>query len=86
MAWYGDNSDRETHPVGQKKPNELGIYDMSGNVWEWCEDFDERINVKHILCGGAWTSNESSCSVDSHGPGFSDSEYNYYGLRLVMDV
>ncbi|MDE6051394.1 MAG: formylglycine-generating enzyme family protein, partial [Paramuribaculum sp.] len=42
VAWYKDNSDSKTHPVAQMQPNELGIYDMSGNVWEWISDIFSR--------------------------------------------
>ena len=48
VAWYGANSGKSTHPVGTKAPNGLGIYDMSGNVWQWCEDvYDANAYEKH---------------------------------------
>ena len=55
VAWYGDNSDSHTHPVGQKKPNELGLYDMNGNVDEWCQDDG--------LLGGEWLNGEYQCRL-----------------------
>lgn len=71
IAWYGENSENKTHPVGSKQPNELGIYDMSGNVWEWCEDLydqypsEAEINPVGpqfgrgaILRGGSWIEDE----------------------------
>jgi formylglycine-generating enzyme required for sulfatase activity len=54
VAWYNDNSDGKPHPVGTKAPNELGIYDMSGNVYEWCQDGDDQ---DRVYCGDDWNCN-----------------------------
>ena len=54
VAWYVDNSNGRTHPVGQKQPNELGIYDMSGNVWQWCSPRIDTSISNRALRGGAW--------------------------------
>jgi formylglycine-generating enzyme required for sulfatase activity len=68
-AWYKDNSEQKTHPVGKKKPNAWGLYDMHGNVWEWCHDlYDEKYYAnaatddpqgpssgsRRVLRGGSW--------------------------------
>lgn len=54
VGWYLSNSDKKNHPVGQKQPNELGLYDMSGNVWEWCQDVWHNNYQGAPTDGSAW--------------------------------
>lgn len=54
VGWYYGNSQRATRPVGRKRPNALGLYDLSGNVWEWCEDHWTEDVRQLPLDGGAW--------------------------------
>jgi formylglycine-generating enzyme required for sulfatase activity len=62
VAWYKDNSEQRTHNVGQKKPNPWGLYDMLGNVWEWCSDlYDTEVYGSYrIFRGGGWCDEERS--------------------------
>ena len=60
IAWFKDNSNKETQVIGLKKPNDWGIYDMLGNVWEWCSDvYDETVYGSYrIIRGGGWNDEE----------------------------
>ncbi len=99
VAWYDGNSSNQTHKVGQKQPNELGIYDMSGNVWERCSDWygenyyknSPSINPKgpdsgkyRVFRGGSWYYFESYCCSSYRGD-YPDNNDGERGFRLVLD-
>lgn len=68
LGWYKDNSQgsnekRQTNPVKQKQPNKIGLYDLSGNVWEWCQDNAYALPAQKVLKGGAWNTSKEPCEI-----------------------
>ena len=97
VGWYDDNSDLKTQPVGMKPSNELGLYDMSGNVDEWVNDLfgsytDGSLNnptgpesgLSHVVRGGSSLRNEEGARVSSRGGWITSSSNNYLGFRLAI--
>jgi formylglycine-generating enzyme required for sulfatase activity len=97
VGWYKYNSDRATHPVGQKLPNVWGLYDMHGNVWEWCLDrygdyptsavtdpTGPIMGSSRVIRGGSWYFYAGGCrsaTRSGNGPSYYDSNY---GFRVAL--
>ena len=96
VAWYGENSGGKSHAVGTKKPNALGLYDMSGNVYEWCSDLYRDYSRNSVtnpqgsssgrlreIRGGGWCCYDSDARVSCRNEFYSDNRSYNYGFRLA---
>ena len=96
VAWYGENSDITTHVVGLKKPNALGLYDMCGNVTEWCWDYYEprlqlttqvnprgpTIGTMHAKRGGCWLDDADQCTIFYRSGSVPSGKSSSLGFRI----
>ena len=99
VAWYDENSGSSVHKVGTKSPNELGIYDMSGNVYEWCSDWFKKdyysnsssrnpkgpsFGSKKVIRGGSWHYVDGACRTANRDELNPDGRKKFSGFRVVL--
>ncbi|MEI8285019.1 MAG: SUMF1/EgtB/PvdO family nonheme iron enzyme [bacterium] len=84
VAWFNENSGEKSHPAGQLAANELGIYDMNGNVSEWCGSLAERSVADRVIRGGAYFDNENAMLVESNA--YPWTAEGHIGFRLVRSL
>ena len=83
VAWYADNSSSTTHVVKTKAPNELGLYDMSGNVYEWCADWYGSSSYQ-VNRGGSWFNTATCCRVANRDLDAPSVRSGILGIRLAL--
>jgi formylglycine-generating enzyme required for sulfatase activity len=82
IAWYSANSGNKTHEVGQKRPNDYGLYDMLGNVWEWTSDWYEQGKTV-TLRGGSWGNNPRGVRASGRNRDEPGGRSVHFGVRCV---
>ncbi|MBP6826407.1 MAG: formylglycine-generating enzyme family protein [Saprospiraceae bacterium] len=85
IAWYSGNAAKKIHPVGGKKANTFGLFDLTGNVWEWCHNLYEKDGALRALRGGSWNNNARHCRITNRTNRFPDFRDGNLGFRVVRN-